>query len=50
MYHHYRNQLKDCDTQIDTLLQGRVEATGQAELVYEPQKKSVGKKMPPHLK
>ena len=44
MYHNYRSQLKACDTQIDTLLQSRVEATGQAELVYEPKKKASAKK------
>jgi transposase len=46
MYHFYRQQLQDCDGEIDKLLQNRVQATGQAELVYEPKKKSVTKRMP----
>jgi len=45
MYKQYRAQLEACDKQIDSVLQSRVEATGQAELVYEPKKKSVDKKM-----
>jgi negative regulator of sigma E activity len=39
MYHFYRQQLQDCDGEIDKLLQNRVQATGQAELVYEPKNK-----------
>lgn len=50
MYHNYRKQLAQCDEQIGALLQNRVETTGQAELVYEPKKKSTGKKMPPASK
>ena len=49
MYYNYRNQLAECDEQIDNLLQKRVETTGQAEHVYEPKKKSDAKKMPPLL-
>ena len=49
MYHTYRAQLKSCDEQIDVLLQKRVISTGQAEHVYEPKKKSVGRKTPPPL-
>jgi transposase len=46
MYHYYRSQLAECDQQMDTLLQQRVESTGQAELVYEPEKKNAGRKTP----
>ena len=46
MYHFYRQQLRDCDAEIDKLLQQKVIATGQAELVYEPKKKSYIKRMP----
>ena len=49
LYHTYRDQLKSCDEQIDVLLQKRVISTGQAEHLYEPKKKSVGRKMPPSL-
>lgn len=45
MYHFYRQQLKDCDCEIDKLLNQKVIATGQAELVYEPKKKSHIKRM-----
>lgn len=45
MYEYQRQQLQACDAQIDELLQSRVEQTSQAELVYEPKKKSGGKKM-----
>ena len=45
LYHTYRSQLKSCDEQIDAFLQQRVISTGQAEHVYEPKKKSVGRKM-----
>lgn len=50
MYHHYRKQLELCDEQIDTLLQTRVQKTGQIELVYDPEKKSVVEKMRQSLK
>jgi transposase len=46
MYHFYRQQLRDCDAEIDTLLQKRVEATGQAELVNDAKKKSNDQRMP----
>jgi transposase len=47
IYHFYRQQLRDCDGEIDKLLNQKVIATGQAELVYEPKKKSRIKRMPP---
>jgi transposase len=46
MYHFYRQQLRDCDAEIDKLLQQKVIATGQAELVYEPKKKATSKECP----
>jgi len=45
-YHHYQEQLQECDRQIDSLLQSRVHATGQVELVYDEKKKSRGKNDP----
>ena len=46
MYQYHRQQLAECDAQIDVLLQTQVETTGQAELLYEPEKKNGDKKMP----
>ncbi|MCB9345963.1 MAG: IS110 family transposase [Lewinellaceae bacterium] len=50
MYEYHRQQLKECDEKIDALLQQRVQQTNQAELVYEPKKKSGARKMPPTSK
>ncbi|MEZ5043993.1 MAG: IS110 family transposase [Saprospiraceae bacterium] len=46
MYHYYQKQLEQCDQKIDEVLQNRVQATGQAELVYDQKKKSRGKNDP----
>lgn len=40
MYQFYQKQIKECDDKMDNLLQTQVETTGQAELVYEPKKKT----------
>jgi transposase len=45
MYHFHRQQLNACDEQLDRLLQHRVQATGQADLHYAPQKKNLIAKM-----
>jgi len=50
MYHYYRKHMQQCDHEIDALLQNRVEATGQAELVYEPRKKKRRQKNAPTFK
>jgi len=47
MYHYHRRQLQACDEKIDALLNARVHQTNQIELVYEPKKKSGGKKTRP---
>lgn len=39
LYHFYQTQLKECDDKIEALLHAQVHATGQVELVYEPEKK-----------
>jgi transposase len=44
MYHNYREQISQCDEQIDVLLQNRVKQTGQHDLVYDPGKKKEDKK------
>ncbi|RME08583.1 MAG: hypothetical protein D6816_05420 [Bacteroidetes bacterium] len=49
-YQHYQRQLAQCDQRIDAFLRNHVESTGQAELVYEPQKKSGDRRIPPHSK
>jgi len=48
MYEHHTEQLGACEDQMDNLLQSRVETTGQAELAYEPKKKSSGISMLPN--
>jgi transposase len=49
MYNHFQDQLAECDKAIDDLLESRVVQTNQIELVYEPVKKNVDKRMLPHL-
>lgn len=46
-YHHYQQQLAQCDQAIEVMLQDRVQATGQDELIYDQKKKkSRGKNDP----
>lgn len=40
LYHFYWEQIRDCDQEIEQLLQQQIEQTGQHDLVYEPKKKS----------
>jgi len=47
MHQFHQQQIAECDQQLDELLRQQVEQTRQAELVYEPQKKSIDKKTPP---
>lgn len=50
MYLFYQKQIEQCDEQMNSLLQQQVQATGQAELVYDPEKKSAELKMLPPSK
>lgn len=44
MYQNCQAQIKECDQEIDTLLEQKVQQTGQNELAYQPQKKSTDEK------
>lgn len=44
MYHFHQKQISQCDARIEALLQVKVEQTGQHELVYAPEKKSIDTK------
>jgi hypothetical protein len=43
LYHHYQEHLEQCDQKIEEVLQSRVQATGQAELVYDQKKRAEAK-------
>jgi len=45
MYQFYQEQITACDEQIEALLLNQTEQTGQNDLAYEPQKKSLPIKM-----
>ena len=47
MYHFHQQQINQCETSIENLLEKQVTHSGQIEMAYEPKKKRSSTKMPP---